>query len=136
TLCGEGYLTFRASGFSPPAWVHFPRQGNNFIYKYARREWSLADNELLRYKRLNEFDRAMNHLDEAYHLLEDPFIEQLALHEDTKQLVYRRGPLVFVFNFNTHESFTGLRIPVPDPKNYKIILNTDARRFSGPGLVQ
>jgi 1,4-alpha-glucan branching enzyme len=135
SLAGEGYLNFMGNEFGHPEWVDFPRQGNNFSYKYARRQWSLAGNELLRYKGLNEFDRAMNHLDEAYHLLEDPFIEQLALHEDTKQLVYRRGPLVFVFNFNIHESFTGLRIPVPDPKNYKIILNTDAKRFSGPGLV-
>jgi 1,4-alpha-glucan branching enzyme len=77
----------------------------------------------------------MMHLDSQYNLLEDPFIEQLALHEDTKQLVYRRGPLVFAFNFNIHESFTGLRIPVPDPRDYKVILNTDSKAFSGPGLV-
>ena len=75
-------------------------------------------------------------LDEKYNLLEDPFIEQLALHEDTKQLVYRRGPLVFVFNFNPHESFGGLRIPVPDATDYKILLNTDNKLFGGPGLVQ
>jgi 1,4-alpha-glucan branching enzyme len=58
------------------------------------------------------------------------------LHEDTKQLIYRRGPLVFVFNFNTHESFGDLRIPVPDPRNYKVVLNTDSKLFEGPGLVQ
>jgi len=129
-------LLFMGNEFGHPEWVDFPRQGNNFSYQYARRQWDLVDNDLLRYKGLNNFDRAMNALDAKYHLLEDPFIEQLALHEDTKQLVYRRGPLVFVFNFNIHESFTGLRIPVPDPRNYKIVLNTDAKEFSGPGLVQ
>ena len=36
------------------------------------------------------------------------------MHDDTKQLIYRRGPLVFAFNFHAHESYNGLRIPVPD----------------------
>jgi 1,4-alpha-glucan branching enzyme len=136
SLAGEGYLNFMGNEFGHPEWVDFPRQGNNFSYKYARRQWKLADNELLRYKGLYKFDAAMNALDEKYNLLEDPFIEQLALHEDTKQIVYRRGPLVFAFNFHPSESYTGLRIPVPDPKDYKIILNTDQKQFEGPGLVQ
>src|SRR6185503_19101711 len=78
----------------------------------------------------------MNELDEKYNILEDPFIEQLALHEDTKQIIYRRGPLVFAFNFNTSESFTDLRIPVPDQRDYKLVLNSAAKRFSGPGLIE
>ena len=136
SLAGEGYLNFMGNEFGHPEWVDFPREGNNFSYQYARRQWSLVDDNLLRYKCLNNFDIAMNHLDAQFHLLEDPFIEQLALHEDTKQLVYRRGPLVFAFNFNTHESFGGLRIPVPDARDYKILLNTDNKLFGGPGLVQ
>ena len=78
----------------------------------------------------------MNRLDVDYKILPDPFIEQLALHNDTKQLVYRRGPLVFAFNFHPTQSYTDLRIPVPDPRDYKCILNSDAHRFSGPGLTQ
>src|SRR5205814_10610086 len=66
SLGGEGWLNFMGNEFGHPEWVDFPREGNNFSYKYARRQWSLADNEILRYKSLNEFDRAMNHLDEAY----------------------------------------------------------------------
>ena len=135
SLAGEGYLNFMGNEFGHPEWVDFPREGNHFSYKYARRQWKLADNDLLRYKGLYKFDAEMNRLDDTYHLLEDPFIEQLALHEDTKQLVYRRGPLVFVFNFNTHQSFGDLRIPIPDPRNYKVVLNTDNKQFSGPGLV-
>lgn len=74
-------------------------------------------------------------LDEKYNLLEDPFIEQLACHEDTRQLVYRRGPLVFVFNFHPTESYTDLRIPVPDPRDYRVVLNTDDKVFEGFGGV-
>ena len=77
----------------------------------------------------------MQQLDERYNLLEDPFIEQLALHEDTRQIVYRHGPLVFVFNFHPTESYGDLRIPVPDPTDYKIALNTDSVAFGGHGLV-
>ncbi len=136
SLSGEGYLNFMGNEFGHPEWVDFPREGNNFSYKFARRQWSLADNPLLRYQALANFDRAMMRLDEEYQLLNDPFIEQLALHEDTRQLVYRRGPMVFIFNFHPTISYTGLRIPVPDPTDYKLVMTTDARQFAGPGLVR
>jgi 1,4-alpha-glucan branching enzyme len=106
-------------------WIDFPRPENNYSYRCARRQWSLADSDCLRYKGLNNFDREMQKLDEQYNLLEDDFIEQLAVHEVMKQLIYRRGPLVFVFNFHPTESYLGLRIPVPDPTSYRVILNTD-----------
>ena len=32
----------------------------------CRRRWDLADAEFLKYKYMNAFDRAMNHLDKAY----------------------------------------------------------------------
>jgi 1,4-alpha-glucan branching enzyme len=136
SLAGEGYLNFMGNEFGHPEWVDFPREGNGFSYKFARRQWSLADNPLLKYSGLKDFDRAMNELDEKFSLLTDPFIEQLALHEDTRQMVYRRGPLVFIFNFHATESFTGLRVPVPDACDYQLVLTSDARRFAGPGLVK
>jgi 1,4-alpha-glucan branching enzyme len=135
SLAGEGYLNFMGNEFGHPEWIDFPRQGNNFSYRYARRQWSLADNPHLRYHALLEFDRAMLALDIKYNLLNDPFIELLFLHEDQKLLIYRRGPLIFVFNFHPTNSYSDLRIPIPDPKNYKPILDTDDKRFSGPGRV-
>lgn len=134
-LAGEGYLNFMGNEFGHPEWIDFPREGNGYSYHHARRQWMLVDDPLLRYEGLNNFDRAMQLLDERFNLLEDPFIEQLACHEDTRQMIFRRGPLVFVFNFHPTESYNGLRIPVPDPKDYKIILNTDAKEFDGQGLV-
>jgi 1,4-alpha-glucan branching enzyme len=134
-LGGEGYLNFMGNEFGHPEWIDFPRVGNNWSYHHARRMWSLVDNDTLRYQGLNNFDRAMQILDESFNLLEDPFIEQLACHEDTKQLIFRRGPLVFAFNFHPTESYFGLRIPVPDPKNYQVVLNTDAPQFEGFGRV-
>jgi 1,4-alpha-glucan branching enzyme len=135
SLSGEGYLTFIGNEFGHPEWVDFPREGNGYSYHYARRQWSVADNPDLRYGGLLAFDAAMQKLDEQYNLLNDPFIEQVLIHEDTRQLAYRRGPLVFVFNFHPTESYTNLRIPVPDPKNYRVVLDTDEGRFGGFGRV-
>jgi 1,4-alpha-glucan branching enzyme len=135
SLAGEGYLTFMGNEFGHPEWVDFPREGNNYSYHYARRQWSLADNDQLRYHGLQEFDRAMLALDREWNLLNDPFIEQLMVHEHDRLLAYRRGPLVFVFNFHPTQSYTDLRIPVPDPKDYRLVLDTDAPPFEGFGRV-
>ncbi len=135
SLAGEGYLNFMGNEFGHPEWIDFPREGNGYSYKYARRQWSLADNGLLRYQGLQEFDAALQHLDIQYHVLTDPFIQQLYVHEEDKLLVYRRGPLVFVFNFHPTRSYSDLRIPVPDPKDYKPVLNSDDARFGGAGLA-
>ncbi len=57
------------------------------------------------------------------------------IHEDNKLLIYRRGPLVFAFNFHPTQSFAELRIPVPDPTDYRLALDTDDARFGGFGRV-
>lgn len=133
SLAGEAYLNFMGNEFGHPEWVDFPREGNHFSYHFARRQWSLSDNPNLRYAGLNRFDKAMQHLDIRFHVLTDPLIEQLALHEDTKQIVYRRGPLVFAFNFHPTNSYADLRIPVPDADDYAVVLDSDCRAFAGPG---
>jgi 1,4-alpha-glucan branching enzyme len=135
SLSGEAYLNFMGNEFGHPEWIDFPREGNNFSYQYARRQWSLVDSPHLRYSGLNRFDQAMMQLDIKYDLLHDPFIEQLVLNEDQKQVVYRRGPLVFVFNFHPTLSHRDWRIPVPDRTDYQIVLNSEAKDFAGPGLV-
>ncbi|MBC8107001.1 MAG: alpha amylase C-terminal domain-containing protein [Anaerolineae bacterium] len=136
SLSGEAYLNFMGNEFGHPEWIDFPREGNNFSYQYARRQWSLVDSQFLRYQGLAKFDSAMMHVDERFGLLTDPFIEQLHIHEDQKQLIYRRGPLVFIFNFHPTNSYSDWRIPVPDPIDYQMILSTDNKDFAGHGLVQ
>lgn len=136
SLGGEGYLNFMGNEFGHPEWIDFPREGNGYSYKYARRQWSLVTDPLLRYQDLDRFDREMNNLDPQWNLLSDPFIELLHVHEDNKLLVYRRGPLVFVFNFHTRSSYPDYRIGVPDARDYQIILNTDDFWFGGHGIVQ
>ena len=135
SLSGEAYLNFMGNEFGHPEWIDFPREGNNWSMKYARRQWSLADNDALLYAGLNRFDRAMMELDIDYNLLGDPLIEQLMVHEENKLLIFRRGPLVFAFNFHATSSYADLRIPVPDPTDYRLILDSDAKDFDGFGRV-
>ncbi|HEX8914525.1 MAG TPA: alpha-amylase family glycosyl hydrolase [Humisphaera sp.] len=131
SLGGEAYLNFMGNEFGHPEWIDFPREGNGYSYKYARRQWSLAARDDLRYAGLEAFDRAMLALDDRYNLLADPFIEQLDVREDARILAYRRGPLVFLFNFHPTESYTDLRVPVPDPADYRLVLDTDDGAFGG-----
>lgn len=69
SLGGEAYLNFMGNEFGHPEWLDFPRVGNNDSYHYARRQWNLVDDQLLKYKYLNEFDRAMNLADDKYQWL-------------------------------------------------------------------
>ncbi|VDK30504.1 unnamed protein product [Anisakis simplex] len=68
-LGGEAWLNFMGNEFGHPEWLDFPREGNNQSFHYCRRQWNLADDELLRYKFLNNWDRAMNAVEEKHHFL-------------------------------------------------------------------
>ena len=136
SLGGEGYLNFMGNEFGHPEWIDFPRAGNNNSYKYARRQWHLVEDETLRYKGLNAFDRAMQHLDTTHSLLTDTDIQFLCIHEEAKQIVYARGGLVFAFNFHPTESVTDWRIPVPEKTDYRLVLNTDDTVYGGYGAVE
>ena len=136
SLGGEGYLNFMGNEFGHPEWIDFPREGNDNSYWYARRQWRLVDDDALRYKHLNAFDCAMQHLDIIHHILADEGIHLLFIHEDTKQIVYERGGLIFAFNLHSIASVTDWRIPVPQQADYRLILNTDDTAYGGHGAVE
>jgi 1,4-alpha-glucan branching enzyme len=131
SLGGEGWLGFMGNEFGHPDWVDFPREGNGWSFQHARRQWSLAQRDDLRYRGLQELDAALSRLDERFGLLADPTIELLSIHEQNKQIAYRRGRLVFVFNFHPSQSYEGLRIPLPENVDYRVVLDTDLARFEG-----
>lgn len=131
TLGGEGYLNFIGNEFGHPEWVDFPREGNNWSYQYARRQWSLVDTEHLRYQQLNEWDKAMIELANEYKIPASPPAIQLYLDPDKKILAYQRADLIFVFSFHPTESYFGYPIPLPEAGEYKIILESDEKRFGG-----
>lgn len=100
SLAGEGYLNFMGNEFGHPEWIDFPRPGNNNSFQYARRQWSLVDSKDLKYDELNKFDCEMIKLLKEANL-SGKAPELLKIHEEDKMLCYRRGDLVFLFNFHT-----------------------------------
>ena len=130
SLVGKGYLNFMGNEFGHPEWIDFPREGNNWSYHYCRRQWSLVDNTDLRYRELNDFDKAM------IKLLKDEDILSLTaenrwLHQDDKVLIYTKGDTVFIFNFHPTKSFDGYFVPVGTKGTYKVILSSDDGQFGG-----
>lgn len=130
-LGGEAYLNFIGNEFGHPEWLDFPRAGNNDSYHYARRQWNLVDDDLLKYKFLNRFDEAMNHLEERYGWLhKDPAYVSWK-HESDKVIVFERAGLLFAFNFNPNQSFPDYRMGVEIGGEYKVVLTSDDAHFGG-----
>lgn len=130
-LGGEGYLNFIGNEFGHPEWLDFPREGNNNSYHYARRQFNLVDDPLLRYKCLFEFDRAMMQLEEKYHWLESSQAYVSCHHEDDKIIVFERASLMWVFNFHPTKSFADYRIGASIAGKYRIVLETDSTEYGG-----
>ncbi|CAL5225794.1 g8569 [Coccomyxa viridis] len=142
-LGGEGYLNFMGNEFGHPEWIDFPRDdiydtstgkfvpGNGGSLEKCRRRWDLADAEFLKYKFMNAFDRAMNHLDKAYSFSDNEHTYVSRKDESDKLIVVERGDLVFCFNFHPVKSYNDYRIGCLLPGPYKIALSSDEAVFGG-----
>ncbi|MDQ3846077.1 MAG: alpha amylase C-terminal domain-containing protein, partial [Bacteroidota bacterium] len=131
SLGGEGYLNFIGNEFGHPEWVDFPREGNNWSYHYARRQWSLADNKDLKYQYLVNWDKAMVHTIRENKVLAAAGAQQINMDTLNKVIVFERSNLIFVFNFSTDNSIFGYKFWVPEKGTYRIILNSDRKEFGG-----
>ncbi len=135
SLAGEGYLTFMGNEFGHPEWIDFPRQGNGWSYQYCRRQWSLVENNDLKYVWLNDFEKAMVAMLQKNRVLSAEESYHLWMHEWDKVMMYQRGNVIFVFNFHPNKSFQGYFVPVMEPGDYKVILSSDDSRFGGYNRV-
>jgi len=126
---GGGYLNFMGNEFGHPEWIDFPREGNNWSYKFARRQWQLAENKDLKYYSLSNFDKSMLKLNTDFNILRDLIINRVYENNADKVVAYIRGELLFIFNFNPTVSFTDYGIPVKG--KYRIVLDTDDPVFGG-----
>lgn len=129
-----GYLNFMGNEFGHPEWIDFPREGNGWSHKYARRQWNLVDNKGLCYHLLGDFDRNMlDVIKKEKDFIKTPVVE--IWHNDGDQvLAFMRGDLLFVFNFSPSRSFTDYGFLVPTG-SYDVLLNTDAKEFGGNGFA-
>jgi len=130
SISKNGYLNFMGNEFGHPEWIDFPREGNNWSHHYARRQWSLPENDELRYKFLGAFDREMiATVNGLSWFFKDPanFVYE---NNADQVIIYERGGLFFAFNFNPTKSFIDYGFKIPKGV-YNIVLNTDAAAFGG-----
>jgi 1,4-alpha-glucan branching enzyme len=135
SLGGNAYMNFMGNEFGHPEWIDFPREGNDWSYKYCRRQWSLVDSKDLKYQYLNNFDNAMVKAIKENKILSSDFAQQLNMDEWNKTIVFERNNLIFLFNFHISHSIEGYEFKVPQEGSYQIILNTDDSVFGGHGRI-
>ena len=129
-----GYLNFMGNEFGHPEWIDFPREGNGWSYRFARRQWHLADDPTLRYRQLGLFDRQMLELVKHGKLLDMGRPILRLDHQDDKLLAFTRGDWLFVFNLHPDRSYTDYPIAAA-PGTYRLRLDTDHPRFGGFGRL-
>ncbi|PWA64409.1 1,4-alpha-glucan-branching enzyme 1, chloroplastic/amyloplastic [Artemisia annua] len=145
-LGGEGYLNFMGNEFGHPEWIDFPRAdqrlpdgrflpGNGNSYDKCRRRFDLGDAEYLRYHGLQEFDLAMQHLEEAHNFMTSAHQYISRKHEEERVIIFEREDLVFVFNFHWYNSYSDYRVGCLHPGKYKIALDSDLPLFGGFGRL-
>ena len=132
--CGNGYLNFMGNEFGHPEWIDFPREGNGWSHKHARRQWSLAEPDYLRYRYLRNFDRAMVNLAQQEAVL-DERPELFVQDEEKKILIFKRKNCIFALNFNPTASFVDYGFSAPAGK-YEVLLNSDESEFDGFSRVK
>ena len=130
TLGGDAWLNFMGNEFGHPEWIDFPRHDNGWSYKYAKRQWSLADNECLKYQWLGDFDKAMLDFVKKTKVMQSAPAWLLNVDEDNKTIVFERNNLIFVFNWG-QKSLPGYIINVKQTGDYEIVFSTDEKRFGG-----
>jgi 1,4-alpha-glucan branching enzyme len=132
---GHGYLNFMGNEFGHPEWVDFPREGNNWSFKYARRQWHLVDDVNLKYHLLARFDRDMIAMAKTHRLFNSSNAQLLHEHFADKVIIFKRADLIFAFNFHPYRSFTDYRFDAPSGE-YRMLLDCDALKYGGHGRLQ
>ncbi|KAA0146743.1 hypothetical protein FNF29_07864 [Cafeteria roenbergensis] len=144
-LGGEGWLGFMGNEFGHPEWLDFPREGNGWSYHYARRQYSLAADETLRYRFLEAFEAALHALAASgpcQWLVPGTSTYVSRKHNGDKVLVFERGTadgargcLVFAVNLHPTQSFPDYRIGAPFEGEWRPVLTSDAGAFGGHDRV-
>ena len=130
---GGGYLNFMGNEWGHPEWIDFPREGNGWSCKYARRQWNLVDNKELCYHWLGDFDRKMIEVMKSQKDFNLTPVQEIWINEGDQIMAFMRGDLLYVFNFSPTRSYTdyGFLVPLGE---YNVVLNTDSPDYGGFGF--
>ena len=130
SLGGNAWLNFMGNEFGHPEWIDFPRQENGWSYKHARRQWSLVDDENLKFAWLNEFDKEMLKFIKENDIMNAEPAWLMNADEEHKTIVFERNNLMFVFNWGS-ESIPDYEINVKNTGDYEIVFSSDDKVFGG-----
>ena len=132
TIClgGNAWLNFMGNEFGHPEWIDFPRKENEWSYKHARRQWSLVDDENLKFHFMNDFDKEMLMFVKENNIMNSEPAWLMNADEENKTIVFERNNLVFVFNWGT-KSISDYELNVKNTGDYEIIFSTDDKKFGG-----
>lgn len=131
-LHGGGYLNFMGNEFGHPEWIDFPREGNNWSYHHARRQWSLADNGLLQYQWLGDFDAALMKIVAK---TTDAGVHYLTVQPHDRVVSFLRFDYLFLVNTSPADSYANFPVPTA-AGSYQLVLDSDSTAFGGHGRVQ
>lgn len=134
TMGSDGYLNFMGNEFGHPEWIDFPREGNGYSFDYAKRQWSLLDNNNLKYEYLANFDKEMLGFIEKYKQLGN-MIFRLWIDNDRKVIAYRNKDIVYIYNFHPTNSYDSFAVPIHDMGKFKVVMDTDEVKFGGKGRI-
>ena len=129
-----GYLNFMGNEWGHPEWIDFPREGNGWSCKYARRQWNLVDNKELCYHWLGDFDQRMLEVMKMEKKFNETPVREIWVNEGDQIMAFMRGDLIYVFNFSPTRSYTDYGFLVPTG-SYNVVLNTDSKEFGGNGFA-
>ena len=132
---GEAYLNFMGNEFGHPEWIDFPREGNGWSFHYCRRQWSLTDNQELKYQYLNDFDHDMIALTKEADMFSQRMGDLRLSDPDHQVIVFYRKGLLFAFNFSPCNSYTDVKVSLPNCADYTVAFTTDDWRYGGWGQI-
>ncbi len=133
TLAGNGYLNFMGNEFGHPEWIDFPREGNNWSYHYARRQWSLVDNKNYKFRPLADFDKDMVNLIRKHCLYDSGKPTALWLDQLKNIMVFSRGDLIFIFNMHPTQSAENVFVNCANSGigSYRVVFSSDDEKYGG-----
>ena len=126
-LHGGGYLNFMGNEFGHPEWIDFPREGNNWSFKHARRQWNLRDNGFLKYQWLGDFDAALMKI---IRQIDNSDIQHLTVRQSDHTISFMHDDFLFVINFSPDKSHSDYAVPA-EAGSYKLALSSDDKNFGG-----
>ncbi len=129
-LGGEAYLNFMGNEFGHPDWIDFPREGNEYSYKYAQRMWHLKEDNSLLYSAIAEYDKDLLSFVSS-NKVTSVHKELISIDEENKIISFAWDSFLAVVSFNSNRAFTDYRVGVKEVGKYMPVFSSDCEKYGG-----